>query len=131
MLTQAEGSSAGMANPRHWAIIVKYPCKCGTGPWIGYPVHDQAIRVVESARRLCKVKMREPSVSPAVIHDLETGPLCIGADTFGAGRRHNSMTARRASKIPVLLYPPVFSFINGHTKSPREQWANGTTERTH
>jgi len=82
-------------------MIVRYPCKWGTGPRIGYPVHDQAMSVEESARRLCKEKMREPSASPDPIHDLETEPFFIGVDTPGEGRRDNSMTARRASKIPA------------------------------
>jgi len=109
-------------------MIVKDPCKCGTGPWIGYPVHDQAMRVVESARRLCNVKMREPSASPEVTQDLEAVRFCIGVDVFCEGRRDNSTTASMASKMPVLLYPPVFSFTNGHTDLPRKRWANGTTK---
>lgn len=82
--------------------------------------------VVESARRLCKAKMREPSANPEVIHDLETVPFCNGVDTFDGGRRDSSMTARRASERPVLLYPPVFSFMNGHTKSllAAGRWVN-------
>ena len=87
---------------------------------MGYPVHDQAISVVESERRLCKVKMREPSASPEFTQDLEKVPLFIGTDAFAGLRRDNSMMARRASKIPVLLYPPVFSFMNGHTKPSGE-----------
>ena len=72
--------------------------------------------------------MREPSASPEVIHGLEVNAFCVDVDTPSAGRKDNSMTASRASERPVLLYPPVFSFINGHTGALNEQWRNGTTK---
>ena len=88
---------------------------------MGYPDHDQAMSVVESARRLCKAKMRDPSASPDDIHDLEAVPFGIDIGVFDAGRRDNSITARSASKRPVLLYPPVLSFMDGHTKLLHER----------
>jgi len=49
--------------PRTIETKVSDPWRCGRGPRgrrFSYPVHDHAMRVLESERRLCMQKRREP-----------------------------------------------------------------------
>jgi hypothetical protein len=60
----AEGPNVtGIKRPRDWAMRVRDPCRLVIGPlgllW-SYPVHDQAIRVLGSERRECRLKIKLP-----------------------------------------------------------------------
>ena len=74
-------------------MIVRDPWRWGTGPRgrrFSYPVQDQAIRVLESERRLCKEKSSDP-IGSALSHGrlgwgelgIEDGFWMVGA---GCGR---------------------------------------------
>lgn len=105
-----------MIKPSDCANKVMDPCRCGRGPlgcpsW--YPVHDQAMIVLESVNMQCNVKNSDPSAIDEAIQfrgmsfalfdacfDFPDFPSSIGGLD---GRVANSRMAQMAINIPVLL----------------------------
>ena len=89
---------------------------------MGYPVQDQAMRVVGSETRECNEKISPPSenapqsqgVSRIGAASAFSGLVAMGLDWIG-GRCANSVMKRSASAIPALLYPPEVSLTKGQT----------------
>ena len=111
---------AARLRPRAWATCVRELCWLGRGPVIGYPVYDQAMRVLDSESSECSEKMREPRAMDAgsqctlVVFGDVAFKLGVAVAEIG-GRYANSKSTRSAKTIPVLLYPPERSFTIDQT----------------
>jgi len=83
----------GMNSPRLCAIRVSDPWRCGMGPFgllFSYPVHDQAISVLGSERRLCNEKIKLPKASaviaqPPRVEGTRLGYRVLSSDKDGIG----------------------------------------------
>lgn len=88
---------------------------------MGYPVHDHAMSVLGSETRECSEKSSPPRAIDVDNQREEVRVAWTGYDlgvagaAAIAGRYANSRMAKRASAMPVLLYPPERPLTKGHT----------------